>query len=219
MEKELEKIKKQQNQVFERIAKLLNTLSAPVRIKLVHFLSQAPLSVEVLAEKVGQSVANTSMHLRKMHGEGILQVESIGQRRLYSLHPALFEFWEECQDFVQRIHPEIFRMTNDESLNWKKDLKESLKLLRDQEVILLDLRPQDEVSGDWSKLEKSYLHIPFFHLKENLKKIPKKKKVVVLCRGRLCGLSLFAVNYLREMKFDAYRLPESWFKLSKRLIA
>jgi rhodanese-related sulfurtransferase len=217
MDKELDKIKKHQNQAFERMAQVLNVLSAPVRIKLIHFLSQAPLSVEVLADKVGQSTANTSMHLRKMHNEGILQVESIGQKRLYSLHSALFEFWEECQDFVKKIDPDIFHTADDDTLTWTKDLKESLKLARENQITILDLRPLDEVREDWFPVKTNYLHIPFASLKKNLKKIPKKKKVVVLCRGRLCGLSQFAVRYLREQNFDAYRLPESWFKLSKEV--
>jgi DNA-binding transcriptional ArsR family regulator len=215
MEKELQKIKNHQDQAFERIAKLLGALGAPVRIKLVHFLSQAPLTVEVLADKVDQSVANTSMHLRKMLTEGILQVETLGQKRLYSLHSALFDFWEDCQDYVQKIDPELILMGHDESINWVKDLKEGLKLLKKREAILLDIRPSDEVREDWSELQGSYLHIPFVELKKHLNTIPKKKKVVVLCRGRFCGLSLYAVRYLRELKFDAYRLSESWFKLSK----
>jgi DNA-binding transcriptional ArsR family regulator len=66
MKKKLNELKTKQDHLFNDASSILSSLSAPVRIKLIHFLSQAPLTVEVLSGKLGQSVANTSMHLRKM---------------------------------------------------------------------------------------------------------------------------------------------------------
>ncbi len=65
MNKKFELIKNRQDEIFLGISNLLSGISSPVRLKLLHFLSQAPLTVEVLSNKIDQSVANTSMHLRK----------------------------------------------------------------------------------------------------------------------------------------------------------
>ena len=217
MDKKLEKLKSSQNDVFEGMAYVLASLSAPVRIKLMHFLAQAPLTVEVLSQKIDQSIANTSMHLRKMLNEKVVSVESVGQKRLYSLHPAAFEFWEQCQDFIQKVHPELKLPTEQiyGDINWTHTLEESFKMLEDGKIIFLDVRPRDEATV--MTTNKSFLHIPSNELESELSKLSKKKAIVVYCRGRMCALSAFTVNYLRERGYKAFRLNESWFSLSQSL--
>jgi len=210
MDNKLKLLKDRQEDIFVSLASLLGAMASPVRIRLIHFLSQAPLTVEVLASKIDASIANTSMHLRKMFNEGLVKVESLGQKRLYSLSPSVFEFWEQFQSFAQKLDPAFALDTREiyGEMNWEYSLNETKKLIRAGEVILLDVRPEDE---SLSVEESDFvLHIPQTELKGNLKKLPKKKKILVFCRGRLCALSAFTVNYLRENGFKAYRLDFSW---------
>ena len=79
MNKTIEKAKDRQEYLFSEMSALLNGLASPVRLKIIHFLTQAPHSVEQLAQKLGQSIANTSMHLKKMQRENILKTENLGQ--------------------------------------------------------------------------------------------------------------------------------------------
>jgi rhodanese-related sulfurtransferase len=195
-----------QLKLMAKISNIMGILSAPVRLKLLHFLSQAPLTVEVLSEKIEESTANTSMHLRKMLGLQILEVEVIGQKRLYSLHPSLFNFWEQIQDFVLAVHPSLQQNTEYE--------EEPLDLLRQNKIVLLDIRPEDEHSGTDHD---NRILIPFTQLKKKLHRLPKRKKIFVLCRGRLCTQSSLAVELLRADGFNAYRLNESWYSLKKKL--
>lgn len=210
MDNKLKVLKERQEDIFVSLASLLGAMASPVRIRLIHFLSQAPLTVDVLASKVDESIANTSMHLRKMLNERLVSVETLGQKRLYSLSPAVLEFWEDCQDFAQILDPTLRLETHDiyGDINWTESLDETKKLLRAGDVILLDVRPRDEGIGeDYSG---TVLHIPQAELKSSLKKISKKKKILVFCRGRLCALSAFSVNYLRENGYKAHRLDASW---------
>lgn len=210
MDQKLKVLKERQEGIFVSLATLLGAMASPVRIRLIHFLSQAPLTVEVLASKVDESIANTSMHLRKMFNEGLVSVETLGQKRLYTLAPEVLEFWENYQNFAQKLNPSLILETSDiyGDINWALSWKETKKLVKEREVLLLDVRPADEViSEDESD---NILHIPQSELKSQLKKLPKKKKILVLCRGRLCALSAFSVNYLRENGFKAYRLSVSW---------
>jgi DNA-binding transcriptional ArsR family regulator len=62
MDNKLKVLKQRQEDIFS-LASLLGAMAAPVRIRLIHFLSQAPLTVEVMEIKVDQSVANTSIWL------------------------------------------------------------------------------------------------------------------------------------------------------------
>jgi DNA-binding transcriptional ArsR family regulator len=210
MDHKLKVLKTRQEDIFVSLAALAGAMSSPVRIRLIHFLSQAPLTVEVLANKVDESVANTSMHLRKMLGEGMVSVEIHGQKRLYSLSSAVLEFWEHYQDFAQKLDPTLVLETHDiyGDINWTVSLAETKELVRSGKVILLDVRPQDEVIV--SDNSDFILHIPQAELKSTLKKIPKRKKILVFCRGRICALSAFSTNYLRENGFNAYRLDLSW---------
>ena len=213
----LKVLKQKQDKVFDQMAHILGALSSPVRIKLIHFLSQAPLTVEVLSHKIDQSVANTSMHLRKMLAEKVVTVETIGQKRLYSLHPTLFMFWERLQDFIQAFDPALNILSSQEMdvFNWNQDLQSTVQLLEKGKVILLDVRPAEENPENNLNFFKNYMHIPAEDLSHHLTSIPKNKKVLVICRGRLCALSIFTVNYLRENKIEAYRVPHSWFHINQ----
>ncbi len=210
MDHKLKVLKERQEDIFVSLATLLGAMASPVRIRLIHFLSQAPLTVEVMASKVDESIANTSMHLRKMLNEGLVKVETLGQKRLYSLSPAVIGFWEHFQDFAQKLDPSLVLEVLDVygDINWSYSLAETKKMLRSKEVLLLDVRPKEEVLSDEDS--EDVLHIPQSELKESLKKLSKKKKVLVFCRGRLCALSAFSVNYLRENGYKAYRLDASW---------
>lgn len=209
MDNTLKNLKDQQEDIFISFSSILAAIASPVRIRIIHFLSQAPLTVEVMASKVSESTANTSMHLRKMLNEGLVSVEVLGQKRLYSLAPAVMEFWDQFQDFAQKLDPTLkLEVDIYGDINWKSSWEETKKLIYSEEVVLLDVRPHDEMSlTDHSEM---ILHIPQSELSANLKKIPKKKKVLVFCRGRLCALSAFTVNYLRENGLQAYRLEFSW---------
>lgn len=217
MNKKLLTLKKRQDEIFSAMAGILGGISAPVRIKLIHFLSQSPLTVEVLAQKADQSVANTSMHLRKMLNEKIVNVQVDGQKRIYSLHPAALKFWESCQDFVQQIDPtlQMNLSENSSGINWDKDLKTTLDLAKRKEITLIDVRPEDEAGEKIEEL--NILHIPYNHLAKNAGRIPKRKPVLVICRGRFCGLSVQAVLDLRENGFKAFRLNDSWFSIKQIL--
>lgn len=211
-------LKKQQDDIFESMAGILSAMAAPVRIRLIHFLSQAPLTVEVLAAKTDQSMANTSMHLRKMLSEGLVSVESIGQKRLYTLAASVFEFWESYQDFVQKLDPSLKIEPKEMygEIKWPEDWSETRKLIKKNEIVFLDVRPDDEVLVKGDEFS-DILHISQQDLKQNLSRLPKRKKILVFCRGRMCALSAYSVNYLRENGFKAYRLEESWTCLKKEL--
>ena len=219
MDKKLNLLKSKQDDSFSLIANIIGSFASPVRLKLIHFLSQSPLTVEVLAQKIDQTVANTSMHLRKMLSEKIVNVEVVGQKRLYSLKPGMLLFWEQCQNFCLDIDSSIRLPVEDVygDVNWKFSDKETVQMIKNKELIILDVRPDDETSqlniSDYNFI----IHLSASKVKDKLKDLPKRKKILVMCRGRLCALSAHTVNVLRENDFKAYRLEKSWFELSNIL--
>ncbi len=215
MDKKLLKLKERQQGIMAQMASIMGFLGSPVRVQLLHFLSQGPLGVDTLADKTGQSLANTSMHLRKMLAAGVVDVRAEGKGRVYSLHPAAQAFWEACQDFTQEVDPALRLQTSDlyEDQEWHMDLKETLKMARQGKVVLLDARPADEGGPPLKGVPMQRL--PAGDISRSRSKLPKNKPVLVFCRGRLCALSAFAVDELRKRGHRAYRLNHSWYALDQ----
>jgi rhodanese-related sulfurtransferase/biotin operon repressor len=221
MNKTIEKAKDRQEYLFSEMSALLNGLASPVRLKIIHFLTQAPHSVEQLAQKLGQSIANTSMHLKKMQRENILKTENLGQKRIYSLAQVeMKEFWEQIQQFALK-HNELNIISSKniyhEELDWDKNVQDTLKMIKAKKVIVLDVRPNDEVESKNEIYEKFVLHIPFGELKKRSGELPKTKIILVVCRGRLCVMSNESAFVLRKLGFEAFKLNSSWFQLSQML--
>jgi DNA-binding transcriptional ArsR family regulator/rhodanese-related sulfurtransferase len=222
MSKTIEKAKEKQDYLFTELASLLDALASPVRLKIIHFLTQAPHSVEQLSLKLGQTVANTSMHLKKMQRENILKTETLGQKRIYSLaQEQMKEFWEQIQNFALIHTPSNSIISHElyqEDLEWFKDMEETIKMIKTRKLTLLDVRPDDEIDGMDANYKKYVVHIPFNNFKKLKEDLPKSRPILVICRGRLCVMSNESTYQLRKLGFDAYKLNQSWFQVSKKLM-
>jgi DNA-binding transcriptional ArsR family regulator/rhodanese-related sulfurtransferase len=207
----LEKLKGEQAQLFSEMANIFAVFSAPVRLHLLHFLSQGPLSVEVLSHKIGQSIANTSLHLKKIQATKMVRVEVLGQKRLYHLNKEVMGFWEQCQDFLEDLNCDL-RLPVEKvygDINWNKSDEETKALIQKGKAAFVDVRPFDEhhlIQG----MNVLTFDISFDKsIKDELKNLPRSKILLVFCRGRMCALSAHAVHLLRENNFKAYRVVYS----------
>jgi DNA-binding transcriptional ArsR family regulator len=221
MKKTLEKAKNEQEHLFNELAKLMGALGSPVRLKIFHFLTQAPHSVEQLSEKLGQSIANTSMHLKKLQRENLLKSRSEGQKRIYSLAQAkMRDFWEHILAFSLEHNPQHDFQTEyiyGENLNWTKSLDQTIQLIINKKVVVMDVRPLDEIDSEDILYKKWILNIPFSEIIKRVDEIPNKKPLLILCRGRLCIMASEVTASLRHNRNDVYRLPFSWHQLASKL--
>lgn len=221
MTKTLTKIKENQDNLFTEVSTLLESMASPVRLKIIHFLTQAPHSVEQIAQKLNQTVANTSMHLNKMQREHILKTEKKGQRRVYSLaHDEMKDFWEEIQKFAIIHRPDILIETEKiykEKIDWDEEFTKTIQLIKNNKVMLLDVRPLDEVSQIEELYKKYVTHIPYSELHLRHGEISKKKPVLILCRGRFCGISGESTFLLKKIGLDAHKLNMSWHQIYTEL--
>ncbi len=222
MSKTIKIAKERQDYLFKELSSLLEALASPVRLKIIHFLSQAPHSVEQLSIKLGQSIANTSMHLKKMQREKILKTESLGQKRIYSLaQEEMKEFWEQIQNFAYGHNSSNVISSSEiynEDFKWHKDLEETIKMIKARKLTLLDVRPHDEIDDIDSTYKKYVLHIPFENLKKLKESLPTSRPILIICRGRLCVMSNESAFQLRKHGFDVYKFDFSWYQISKKLI-
>src|SRR5437870_13669067 len=71
--------------LFEGFAEVAKALASGRRAEIVDILAQGERSVDEIAAEIGQSVANTSHHLRAMARAGLLTTRRDGTRIFYAL--------------------------------------------------------------------------------------------------------------------------------------
>ncbi|MGY1682176.1 ArsR/SmtB family transcription factor [Geodermatophilus sp. SYSU D01176] len=205
----------------DRAAKdaLFDGLSAPARAlgngrraEIVDLLAQGERSVEEIAEQIGQSVANTSHHLQQLLRGGLVRTRRAGTRIYYRLtSDAVAALWAALREVAAAHRTEIDRLA-EAYLGDRAELEtmtraELRRRLRDQDVVVLDVRPAPEfaaghIPGAWS--------IPISDLRHRLREIPTDTEVVAYCRGPYCAYADEAVRLLHHRGRRALRLEDGF---------
>src|SRR5215216_7152488 len=87
--------------LFDAFAEVAKALASGRRAEIVDVLAQGERSVDQIAEEIGQSVANTSHHLRAMARAGILRTRREGTRIFYMLaSERVGELWAAMRDIA-----------------------------------------------------------------------------------------------------------------------
>src|ERR1700760_3962259 len=192
------------------LAEVAKALGHEHRVELIEQLAQGPRSVEALAERVGLSVANASQHLQQLRRAGLVSTQRDGKRVVYrladeverdivSLLGALRHVAEHAVTSMERIIATYFRARDELEPVAAKEL---LARLRGGDVVLLDVRPEDEYGLGHLP---GALNIPLRQLEQRLSELPRKREVIAYCRGPYCVLSFEAVAELRARGFKVRR--------------
>jgi len=198
--------------LFEHLSHVAKAMSHPVRLELMEHLGQGERSVEVLADLVGQSMANTSHHLLLLRRAGLAEARKDGVHVLYRLSGDdvvdllgnLRVTAERHNAEVERVLSGYFRSRDDMEALSRKEL---LRRAKDGLVTVLDVRPADEFAAGHLP---GAVNIPLSDLGKRLKDLPKDHEVIAYCRGAYCVLSFEAVAHLRKKGFKARRLEEGY---------
>jgi len=68
----------------------LHALAEPTRLRIVELLQEKPRSVNEVAHGVGISQPQASKHLKYLTRSGVIEMQPVAQRRIYSLSPEPF---------------------------------------------------------------------------------------------------------------------------------
>jgi rhodanese-related sulfurtransferase len=196
--------------IYEQFARLGNAISAPKRIELLDILCQSPRTVEALAEQAAISVANTSQHLKVLRAARLVDAEKRGLYVVYRLaDPDIARFIVALRELASDRLAEVDRVTHD-YFEARGELeavggKELLRRVRSGEVTILDVRPVEEYRAGHIP---DAISIPVDELKSRLEELPKKREIVVYCRGPYCVMALDAVELLRKKGFKVQRMEQ-----------
>jgi rhodanese-related sulfurtransferase len=198
------------DKLYAQFARLGHALSSPKRLELLDLLCQCEKTVETLAEQAVMSVANTSQHLQVLRTARLVDGRKDGVFVHYRLADnEVCNFFRSLRRLADNRIAEIDRIIADYfgALPHLQpiDRKILLKRAKAGEVVILDVRPEDEFAAGHLPFAKS---VPLSELKRKLKELSPKIEIVAYCRGPYCVLAQEAVTFLRSRGLRASRLED-----------
>jgi len=196
------------DEIFEQFARIGKAVASAKRIELLELLSQGECHVEALAKSASTSVANASQHLQILRAARLVETEKSGVFVTYRLaDPSVAEFVRQLRMLAEKRLVEIEQTARtfiEGRIGFNPvDQHELLRRVRNGEVTVLDVRPEEEFrSGHLPRA----LCVPLESLEARMKDFSKEREIVAYCRGPYCVLAVEAVARLRKKGFRAVRL-------------
>jgi rhodanese-related sulfurtransferase len=200
------------DELYDGFAEVARALASGRRAELVDVLAQGERSVDQLAAVIGQSVANTSHHLRVLAQVGLVRTRRDGTRVFYALaSDRVGALWGALRDLaaahvagVDRLAAAYLGKRDDVEPVSRREL--AARLRRD-DVVVLDVRPAQEYAAGHIPGARS---LPPEDIRRNLRTIPAQADVVAYCRGPYCVYADDAVRALRRRGVRARRLEDGF---------
>jgi rhodanese-related sulfurtransferase len=198
--------------LYEGFAEVAKALASGRRAEIVDVLAQGERSVDDIAEEIGQTVANTSHHLRAMARAGVLTTRREGTRIYYMLaSDRVAELWSATRDVAAEHVAGLEKLAaaylGDRDGVDVVDRTELARRLRGGGVLVLDVRPAPEYAAGHIAGARS---VPVDELRRHLRALPKDAEVVAYCRGPYCVYADDAVRELNRKGFRARRLIDGF---------
>jgi rhodanese-related sulfurtransferase len=198
--------------MYDGLSKLLKALANPYRLEIIEMLSQGEKSVEGIVQTTTLSFANASQHLQVLKNNNILKSRKEGHYVFYSIvnndFLAMYQYIVKYSvTEIAELEKILNRQREDNKAMNSVSLDELETMIRDKNVLLMDVRPATEyefghITGAVS--------VPMNELLCCLKDFSKEKEIVAYCRGPFCVLADEAVKILTENGFKIRRLDEGY---------
>jgi rhodanese-related sulfurtransferase len=198
------------NSLYGHVARVGKALASPKRLELLELLCQGEKPVETLAAQAEISVKLASAHLRELRLARLVDARKEGKYVHYRLMDAgVADLWVTLREQAEERLVEL-RMAVASAMEHAEDLrgldrKSILARAKAGEVLVLDVRPQEEFEAGHLPHAQS---LPVSELKKRLAEIPKDVPVVAYCRGPFCFMAQDAVKLLRSRGYEAFHLTD-----------
>jgi rhodanese-related sulfurtransferase/DNA-binding MarR family transcriptional regulator len=198
--------------LFDAFAEVAKALASGRRAEIADLLGQGERPVDEIAAEIGQSVANTSHHLRAMARTGLVATRRDGTRIYYRLASGrVAELWAAMRD-VAAEHVAGLEHLARAYLGERDGIEvvgreELAARLGRGEVVVLDVRPSAEYEAGHIVGARS---TPIAELRRHLRALPPDVDVVAYCRGPYCVYADEAVRELNRQGFRAQRLIDGF---------
>lgn len=204
--------RRMKDKLYEQFARIGKAIASPRRLELLEILAQGEQTVETLARKVAQPIANTSHHLQALREarlvearkEGLYVFYRLTDDKVFELSRLIRQLAEKHLAEMDRIVATFLRAPDRMETVSREEL---LMRARAGTVLVLDVRPADEYHAGHIQ---GAISIPLDQLEQRIGEIPDNKDVVAYCRGPYCVMAHQAVETLRRYGRFARRLLEGF---------
>jgi rhodanese-related sulfurtransferase len=198
--------------MFDAFAEVAKALGNGRRAELVDVLAQGERHVEELAAEIGQSVANTSFHLRALATAGLVTTRREGTRMYYRLAShRVGDLWAALRDVAAAHHEQLDELAaaylGDRSRLEQIGRRELAERIAAGDVVVVDVRPTAEFAAGHIASARS---MPIDRLAASISQLPADVEVVAYCRGPYCVFADDAVRLLRRRGRRARRLEDGY---------
>jgi rhodanese-related sulfurtransferase/DNA-binding HxlR family transcriptional regulator len=198
--------------LFDAFGDVAKALGNGRRAEMVDVLAQGERHVDDLAAEIGQSLANTSFHLRVLASAGLVTTRRDGTRIYYRLASArVSELWAALRDVADAHHEQLDALAaaylGDRARLEQLGRDELMERIAAGDVVVVDVRPAVEFAAGHIVGARS---IPIDQLADNIRKLPAGVEVVAYCRGPYCVFADEAVRLLRRRGRAARRLEDGF---------
>jgi rhodanese-related sulfurtransferase len=198
--------------MFDAFADVAKAMGNGRRAELIDVLGQGERHVEELATELGQSVANTSFHLRALAAAGLVNTRRDRTRIYYRLASArVSDLWAALRDVAAAHHDQLDELAStylgDRSTLEQIGRTELAERISAGDVVVVDVRPTAEYAAGHVATARS---IPIDRLAASISRLPADVEVVAYCRGPYCVFADDAVRLLRRRGRRARRLEDGF---------
>ena len=191
--------------LYEQVARVGKALASPKRLEMLEMLAQGEKSVEALAGAVAIDIRLASAHLKPLKEARLVQSRRDGKRILYRLSgqdvaQLGVTLRQVAEEHLLELRLALQQMVADPDGLAQVNRKELLAQARSGEVVVIDVRPQDEYDTAHLPYARS---MPLAELAHRLAELPRDAQIVAYCRGPFCLMSDEAVALLKEHGFHA----------------
>ncbi|TIV67887.1 MAG: metalloregulator ArsR/SmtB family transcription factor [Mesorhizobium sp.] len=196
--------------LYEQFAIVAKALGHPLRLEMIEHLAQGARSVEALAAKLGQPVANISQHLQALRRAGTVSAERDGKFIRYAIaDESVLSAFASVRAVAERRLAEVDRIVRGyfDARDGMRPVgrDELLALMRDGLVTLIDVRPPDEFALGHVP---GAINVPLGEIEAWSHGADTGGEIVAYCRGPWCVMSFEAVAALRSLGHAARRLED-----------
>jgi len=191
--------------LYEQVARIGKALASPKRIEMLEMLAQGEKSVEALASAVAIDIKLASAHLKALKEARLVENRRDGKRMHYRLSgkdvaQLALTVRRVAEEHLLELQVALQQMMADPDRLVQIGRKELLAQAKRGDVVVIDVRPQDEYDTAHLPHARS---MPLPELALRLAELPRDVEVVAYCRGPLCLMSDEAVTLLRERGYRA----------------
>jgi len=198
------------NLLYEQVSRIGRALASPKRLELIELLCQSEKTVEMLSLQADISVKLASAHLKELRVARLVETRKEGKYVFYRLaDQGVAGIWVGLRGLAEERLVDL-QMGLSSLVTHGNDLRgvdrnSILKQARSGEVVVIDVRPEDEFAAGHLPYARS---LPLPELRKRLNELPKNKPVVAYCRGPFCMMAKDAVALLQKRGYRAFRLDD-----------